>query len=94
MSEQFTGSARPKMSSLMISSNYVGSLLAPLVMAPLLIYFGWRHAFFAVGAAGLIFGFVYYHLIPHRPPAASPGGPWRPGMKRRGGSASCSPAAG
>ena len=54
VSEQFTGPARPKMSSLMISSNYVGSLLAPLVMAPLLIYFGWRHAFFIVGAAGLV----------------------------------------
>jgi sugar phosphate permease len=73
VSEQFTGPARPKMSSLMISSNYVGSLLAPLMMAPLLIYFGWRHAFFIVGAAGLIFGLVYDRMIPHRPPAEVPG---------------------
>ena len=75
VSEQFTGPARPKMSSLMISSNYVGSLLAPLVMAPLLIYFGWRYAFFIVGAAGLIFGLVYDRMIPHRPPQRSPAQP-------------------
>lgn len=50
---------RPKMSSFLMSSNYVGSFIAPLTIAPLIVYLGWRHAFFVAGGAGLVFALVY-----------------------------------
>lgn len=68
VSEQFSGLKRPKMASLMMSSNYVGSFIAPLVMAPLLIYLGWRHAFTTIGVAGALFGVAYFLLIPYKAP--------------------------
>src|SRR3982751_3313807 len=45
VSESFAKDDRPKMSALLISSNYAGSMIAPLIMAPLIIWLGWRHAF-------------------------------------------------
>lgn len=45
IAEVFKKDSRPKMSSLLLSSNYAGSMLAPLIMAPLILWLGWRHAF-------------------------------------------------
>ena len=63
IAEHFPRLERPKMTGALLSSNYVGSALAPLVVAPLLIYFGWRHMFAAIGVAGVIFAVVYYFVI-------------------------------
>src|SRR3954451_18574772 len=74
VTELFDKPRRPKLSALLVSSNYAGSMLAPLIMAPLLIAFGWRHAFEAIGIAGVAFALVYFVLVPHIRPAANTGG--------------------
>lgn len=71
VSELFTKRERPKMSTLLLSSNYVGSMIAPLIMAPMLIYFGWRVAFELIGVLGLIFGVAYYFAVPYSKPVAA-----------------------
>ena len=60
------------MSALLLSSNYLGSMIAPLIMAPMLIYFGWRHAFEVIGVIGVLF--AYYFAVP-RPTGAGAGQP-------------------
>ena len=57
------------MSALLLSSNYLGSMIAPLIMAPMLIYFGWRHAFEVIGVIGVLFAVTYYFAVPHSKPA-------------------------
>lgn len=69
ISELFTNEERPKMSALLLSSNYLGSMIAPLIMAPMLIYFGWRHAFEVIGVIGVLFAVTYYFAVPHSKPA-------------------------
>jgi MFS family permease len=64
IAELFSKEASPKMSTLLMSSNYAGSMVAPLLMAPLIIWLGWRHAFTAIGVAGIAFAVVYLVSIP------------------------------
>ena len=64
ITELFDKQACPKMSALLLSSNYAGSMIAPLVMAPLIIWLGWRHAFTAIGVAGIVFAIIYWVSIP------------------------------
>jgi len=73
VSESFEKDARPKMSALLTSSNYAGSMVAPLIMAPLIIWLGWRHAFEVIGAAGIVFAVLYFTLVPHKAPVREPG---------------------
>ncbi|HZG20308.1 MAG TPA: MFS transporter [Herbaspirillum sp.] len=63
VAEHFTREERPKMSSLLMSSNYVGSMLAPLLIAPLILHFGWRAVFHTIGIAGLVFALVYWFCV-------------------------------
>lgn len=58
---------RPKMAGLMISSNYVGSFVAPLIIAPLILWLGWRDVFLAIGVAGIIFAVFYALTVPGSP---------------------------
>ena len=77
IAELFSKEASPKMSTLLMSSNYAGSMVAPLLMAPLIIWLGWRHAFTAIGVAGIAFAVVYLVSIPRTGsdvPAAQAGG--------------------
>jgi MFS family permease len=64
ITELFDKQASPKMSALLLSSNYAGSMIAPLIMAPLIIWLGWRHAFTAIGVAGIAFAIIYWVAIP------------------------------
>lgn len=73
VSESFAKDDRPKMSALLMSSNYAGSMIAPLVMAPLIIWLGWRHAFEVIGIAGIAFAIVYFVVVPYRAPVRDPG---------------------
>jgi MFS family permease len=78
IAELFSKEASPKMSTLLMSSNYAGSMVAPLLMAPLIIWLGWRHAFTAIGVAGIAFAVVYLVSIPRTgsdAPAAQAGSP-------------------
>jgi sugar phosphate permease len=63
VTESVPRSERPKMSALLMSSNYVGSFIAPLVIAPLILTLGWRHAFMVAGVAGLVFALVYLFTV-------------------------------
>lgn len=54
---------RPKMSAMLVSSNYVGSFVAPLVVAPLILTLGWRHAFSAIGIGGIVFALIYLFFV-------------------------------
>jgi sugar phosphate permease len=63
VAETFSKEDRPKMSSLLMSSNYVGSMLAPLIIAPMIIAYGWRNVFHYIGIAGLLFALVYWFLV-------------------------------
>lgn len=72
VSESFRKDDRPKMSALLTSSNYAGSMIAPLIMAPLIIWLGWRHAFEVIGVAGIVFALFYFVLVPQRAPVRDP----------------------
>jgi len=63
VAETFGHEQRPKMSSLLMSSNYVGSMLAPIIIAPLIIAFGWRNVFHYIGIVGLLFALLYWFLV-------------------------------
>ncbi|AND89581.1 MULTISPECIES: MFS transporter [Bradyrhizobium] len=77
IAEVFKKDSRPKMSGLLLSSNYAGSMVAPLIMAPLILWLGWRHAFNAIGIAGIVFAVVYFVFVPYlgRPGKADAGAP-------------------
>jgi MFS family permease len=64
VAELFDKESRPKLSALLTSSNYAGSMVAPLIMAPLIIWLGWRHAFTSIGVAGVLFALVYLLFVP------------------------------
>jgi ACS family hexuronate transporter-like MFS transporter len=61
----------------------IGATLAPPLLATLGVTYGWRGAFFATGALGLLWiipGLVFYRPTPaaKAPPAVAPAGPvWR-----------------
>jgi MFS family permease len=65
LAELFAKPNRPKLSSLLVSSNYAGSMVAPMIMAPLILGFGWRHAFEIIGIAGIAFAAIYFFAVPH-----------------------------
>ncbi|WP_075255752.1 MFS transporter [Herbaspirillum camelliae] len=68
VAENFSRDERPKMSSLLMSSNYIGSMLAPLLIAPLILHYGWRAVFHYIGIAGVVFALVYWFCVrPVRP---------------------------
>ncbi|MDY0944282.1 MFS transporter [Priestia megaterium] len=63
VAEHFPRNERPKMSSVLLSSNYIGSALAPLIIAPFLLHFGWRNLFHIIGFVGLGFALVYWFVV-------------------------------
>lgn len=63
VAENFSKVERPKMTTALLSSNYLGSALAPMVIAPLLLYLGWRQMFFAIGIAGIVFVLIYWFFV-------------------------------
>lgn len=63
VAEYFPKSERPRMTGAILSSNYIGSAIAPMIIAPLLLYFGWRNMFFVIGVVGIVFVFVYWFFM-------------------------------
>lgn len=57
--ENYVTDQKPKVTSILLSSNYVGSMIAPLLIAPLLLHFDWRHTFMIIGVLGLVFVLIY-----------------------------------
>ncbi len=79
VAEFFDRASRPKMSALLTSSNYAGSMVAPLIMAPLIIWLGWRHAFTSIGVAGIVFALVYFLIVPRVAPGSTMAQAAKPG---------------
>lgn len=63
VSEVFPQSQRPKAVTGMLSSNYVGSAIAPMVIAPLILTVGWRSTFYIIGVIGIVFAVFYYFWL-------------------------------
>lgn len=64
IAENFKGVARSNASSAMVSSNYIGSMIAPLIVVPLIIAFDWRNTFMIIGVLGFIYIALYAFLTP------------------------------
>ena len=60
------------------SGAAVGSLIAPLIITPLALHFGWRKAFFTIGAVGFFWVFLWLGNDPQSVGAASFAGQCRP----------------
>lgn len=63
LAEYFPKSERPKMTGAIMSSNYVGSAIAPMIIAPMLLYFGWRNMFYTIGMIGIVFVAFYWLIV-------------------------------
>lgn len=82
VAEMFSKDNKPKMTAFLTSSNYAGSMIAPLVMAPLILGLGWRHAFEVIGFAGIAFAAAYLLLVPNDPKPTSGQGDRQTASKR------------
>lgn len=54
ISDYFSLEKRTKAQTMMMSSNAIGGMLAPMICAPLLLWLGWRHTFMAIALLGVI----------------------------------------
>lgn len=63
IAEYFRKDERPKMTGALVSSNYIGSAIAPLLVVPLMLAFGWRGMFHALGVIGLMYIAIYWFFI-------------------------------
>ncbi len=63
IAEYFPKTDRPKMAAALLSSNYVGSAIAPMMIVPLMLAFGWRNMFHIFGILGIVYIVVYWFLI-------------------------------
>jgi MFS family permease len=63
VAEYFPKAERPKMTAALLSSNYVGSAIAPIVIVPLMLHFGWRHMFLTFGVLGIAFVVIYWFVV-------------------------------
>lgn len=69
IAEYFPRQMRPAMTTGILSSNYIGSAIAPLVIVPLILWFGWRGMFQVLGVVGLVYVFFYALFVRARRPA-------------------------
>ena len=60
ISEYFPHDERAKMAGVLVSSNYVGSALAPIIVVPLMLLLGWRGMFHVLGVIGFAYVFFYW----------------------------------
>ena len=72
-SEWFPPRERAMACGIFNSGSSVGAILAPPIVAFILLTFGWRTAFFAVGAAGFLWLLFWWPI--YRTPAIAPGEP-------------------
>jgi MFS transporter, ACS family, hexuronate transporter len=69
LAERTTPDRRATAAGSMLASNSLGAGLAPLVVAPVLLAFGWRDTFWIVAAAGALVGTLLWALLPRPLPA-------------------------
>ncbi|MFD1541368.1 MFS transporter [Nonomuraea guangzhouensis] len=69
LSERTTPARRATAAGAMLAASQLGAGLAPLVVAPLLLAFGWRQTFWVTAAAGVAIGLLLWALLPAPLPA-------------------------
>ena len=69
IAERTTPNNRGSVTGLMMSASGIGTGLTPLIMAPLLVAYGWRGSFMWLAAAGAIIGLMLWLAIPRPLPA-------------------------
>lgn len=60
MADYFPRDERPKASAYLMSSNYFGMALAPLVAAPMILFMGWRNMFYVIGLLGILLTIAFW----------------------------------
>ncbi|GAA3468152.1 MFS transporter [Nonomuraea roseola] len=85
LAERTTPGRRGTAAGSILASNQLGAGLAPLVVAPLLLVFGWRHTFWVVAVAGVLIGVALWALLPKALPAALSGSDRIAGQTASGG---------
>lgn len=63
IAEYFPHNERANMAGVLVSSNYVGSALAPVIVVPLMLILGWRGMFHVLGVFGFAYVFFYWLWI-------------------------------
>jgi len=58
--------------ALHMASSSLGSAIAPILMAPIMLQFGWRAVFLVSGALGLASAVVFFVMMPRRVIIATP----------------------
>ena len=66
IAEYFPRELRPAFTTGILSSNYIGSAIAPIIIVPLILWFGWRGMFQALG---LVYVFFYAFCVKQTKPA-------------------------
>jgi len=69
IAERTTPRNRGSVTGIMMSASGIGSGLTPLIMAPLLIAYGWRGSFLWLAGVGALLGVVLWLFIPRKLPA-------------------------
>ena len=68
IAEYFPRELRPAFTTGILSSNYIGSALAPVVIVPLILWFGWRGMFQILGIVDLVYVFFYALFVKQTKP--------------------------
>jgi len=60
VSRWFPASQRASMSGVMLMASQIGGAIAPLLIVPIQLRYGWRAPFFVFGAVGVLWAAVWY----------------------------------
>lgn len=60
IAEDYDEKEKAQATSALISSNYAGAAVAPLIIVPLIAASGWRSSFIWLGVIGLVLMLIYY----------------------------------
>ncbi len=69
VSRWFPPSQRATISGVALMASQLGGALAPLLVVPIQIRYGWRASFFGFGALGVVWAAVWYRWFRDSPPA-------------------------
>ena len=72
VSRWFPASQRASMAGVMLMASQIGGAIAPLLVVPIQVRYGWRAAFFVFGATGVMWAAVWYTWFRDSPPSPSP----------------------
>ena len=72
ISRWYPRSQRASMAGVLLMASQIGGAIAPLLVVPIQIRYGWRASFYVFGAVGLIWAAVWYAWF-RDSPAAKPG---------------------